>query len=239
MTSSLVSAAQRLHRRTSRLAFAAPVACVYTPLGYAWPIAEAYMERYGSGAKEVVFVGMNPGPFGMAQTGVPFGEVGFVRDWMDLRGKVTRPKHEHVKRPVLGLDCTRSEVSGARLWGAFARRFPDARQFFRRAFVLNYCPLLFLADSGANITPDKLRASERAPLETACDEHLRDALLALAPRTVVGVGQYATKKIESLRIQGLHVASIPHPSPASPAANRGWDELAAKALRSAGVEGLL
>jgi single-strand selective monofunctional uracil DNA glycosylase len=239
MTSALVSAAQRLHRRTSKLDFAAPVACVYAPLGYAWPLAQAYLDRYGSGPKEVVFVGMNPGPFGMAQTGVPFGEVGFVRDWMDLRGSVARPKREHAKRPVLGLECTRSEVSGARLWGAFARRFPDARQFFRRAFVVNYCPLLFLAESGANITPDKLRASERIPLETACDEHLREALLALTPRIAVGVGQYATKKVASLAIPGLHVAGIPHPSPASPAANRGWDELAAKALRSAGVEGLL
>jgi single-strand selective monofunctional uracil DNA glycosylase len=239
MTSSLVNAARRLHRRTSRLEFAAPTAYVYAPLGYAWPIAEAYMETYGRGPKEVVFVGMNPGPFGMAQTGVPFGEVGFVRDWMDLKGRVVRPKREHAKRPVLGLDCTRSEVSGARLWGAFARRFPDARQFFRRAFVLNYCPLLFLAESGANLTPDKLRASERAPLEAACDEHLREALATLAPRFAIGVGQYATKKLESLGIPSLRVASIPHPSPASPAANRGWDELAAKALRSAGVEGLL
>ncbi|HMI88538.1 MAG TPA: uracil-DNA glycosylase family protein [Polyangiaceae bacterium] len=239
MSATLISAAKKLHRRTSKLAFAAPVDCVYAPLGYAWPIAEAYMEKYGSGAKEIVFVGMNPGPFGMAQTGVPFGEVGFVRDWMDLRGSVARPEREHAKRPVLGLDCTRSEVSGARLWGAFARRFPDARQFFQRAFVLNYCPLLFLAESGANITPDKLRVSERAALETACDEHLRDALSALHPRTAIGVGQYATKKIASLGIPGLQVASIPHPSPASPAANRGWDELAAKALRSAGVQGLL
>jgi single-strand selective monofunctional uracil DNA glycosylase len=239
MSASLVSAAQRLHRRTSRLAFAAPVAYVYTPLGYAWPLAEAYLEKYGRGRKEVVFVGMNPGPFGMAQTGVPFGEVGFVRDWMGLTGQVSRPKREHTKRPVLGLDCARSEVSGARLWGAFARRFPDAREFFGRAFVLNYCPLLFLADSGANLTPDKIKASERAPLEAACDEHLREALSALEPGTAIGVGQYATKKLESLSIPSLRVASIPHPSPASPAANRGWDDLAAKALRSAGVEGLL
>jgi single-strand selective monofunctional uracil DNA glycosylase len=239
MTSTLLTAAKRLHRRTSRLEFAAPVACVYAPLGYAWPIAEAYMQRYGSGPKEVVFVGMNPGPFGMAQTGVPFGEVGYVRDWMDLRGRVARPKRQHAKRPVLGLECPRSEVSGARLWGAFARRFPDARQFFRRAFVLNYCPLLFLSESGANITPDKLRASERAQLEMVCDDHLREALCALAPRTAIGVGQYATRKIESLGIPNLDVVGIPHPSPASPAANRGWDELAAKALRSAGVQGLL
>jgi single-strand selective monofunctional uracil DNA glycosylase len=239
MSVSLTSAAQRLHRTTSRLEFAAPVAFVYAPLGYAWSIAESYLEKYGQGPKEVVFVGMNPGPFGMAQTGVPFGEVSLVRDWMGLSGKVARPEIEHPKRPVLGLDCTRSEVSGARLWGAFARRFPDPSRFFQRAFVLNYCPLLFLAESGANITPDKLRAAERGPLEAACDAHLREALAALQPKTALGVGAYATKKLESLQVAGLRVANIPHPSPASPAANRGWDELAAKALRSAGVEGLL
>jgi single-strand selective monofunctional uracil DNA glycosylase len=239
MTTTLISAAQRLHRRTARLEFGAPVSYVYAPLGYAWPIAEAYMQRYGAGPKEVVFVGMNPGPFGMAQTGVPFGEVAFVRKWMELEGRVAKPKREHPKRPVLGLDCARSEVSGARLWGAFAQRFGKAEQFFERAFVLNYCPLLFLAESGANITPDKLRAAEREPLEAACDEHLREALAVLSPRIAIGVGQYATKKLTSLELSNVDIATIPHPSPASPAANRGWDELAARALRSAGVEGLL
>jgi single-strand selective monofunctional uracil DNA glycosylase len=239
MPSPLVAASERLHRRTSALRFGAPVAYVYAPLGYAWPIARAYLERYGGRPKEVVFVGMNPGPFGMAQTGVPFGEVRMVRDWLKLEGKISAPAREHPKRPVLGLECPRSEVSGARLWGAFARRFADPATFFRRAFVLNYCPLLFLAESGANLTPDKLRADERTRLEAACDEHLAEALAHLSPRIAVGVGQYATKKLESLRMPGLVVATIPHPSPASPAANRGWDELARKALQTAGIEGLL
>jgi single-strand selective monofunctional uracil DNA glycosylase len=130
-------------------------------------------------------------------------------------------------------------VSGARLWGAFARRFADPNEFFRRAFVLNYCPLLFVAESGANITPDRLRAAERAALESACDAHLIEALSHLKPRAAVGVGQYATKKLRGLGIPGLRVVSIPHPSPASPAANRGWDELAEKALIAAGIDGLM
>jgi single-strand selective monofunctional uracil DNA glycosylase len=239
MPSPLVTAAERLHRRTSRLRFVAPVSHVYAPLGYAWPIARAYLERYGAGPKEVVFVGMNPGPFGMAQTGVPFGEVRMVRDWMGLAGDVKRPKSEHPKRPVQGLDCPRSEVSGARLWGAFSRRFEQPDAFFRRAFVLNYCPLLFVGESGANITPDKLRMAEREPLEQICDEHLAEALGHLSPRIAVGVGQYATKKLDSLALPGVVVATIPHPSPASPAANRGWDDLARRALAGAGIEGLI
>lgn len=238
-TSALIAASERLHRRTSRLRFGAPVSHVYAPLGYAWPVARAYLERFGGSPKEIVFVGMNPGPFGMAQTGVPFGEVRAVRDWMGLAGKVTSPKVVHPKRPVLGLDCPRSEVSGARLWGAFSRRFPEPEAFFDRAFVLNYCPLLFVSETGANLTPDKLRPAERRPLEQLCDEHLAEALEILSPRIAFGVGLYATKKIQGVALPGLTVATIPHPSPASPAANRGWDGLARKALADAGVAGLI
>ena len=221
------------------MTFADPVAYVYAPLGYAWPNAKSYLERYGSGTKEVVFVGMNPGPFGMAQSGVPFGEVRWVRDWMKLDEPIGSPEREHPKRPVHGLACHRSEVSGARLWGAFAQRFVDAREFFARAFVLNYCPLLFVAETGANITPDKLRPDQRKALETVCDEHLAEALRLLSPRVAIGVGQYATKKLRSLDLASVEVATIPHPSPASPAANRGWDGLARAALRAAGVDDLL
>lgn len=239
MSTPLVAATERLHRRTSRLRFGAPVSHVYAPLGYAWPVARAYLERFGGSPKEIVFVGMNPGPFGMAQTGVPFGEVRAVRDWMGLAGKVTSPKGVHPKRPVLGFDCPRSEISGARLWGAFSRRFPKPAAFFKRAFVLNYCPLLFVGETGANLTPDKLRPAERAPLERICDDHLAEALGHLSPRIVFGVGLYATKKVAALSLPGVTVATIPHPSPASPAANRGWDDLARKALAEAGVAGLI
>lgn len=235
---SLVEAAERLRERTARLRFGPPVAYVYRPLEYAWPVARAYLERFGRGHKEVVLVGMNPGPFGMAQTGVPFGEVAIVRDWMGLTGEIARPKAEHPKRPVQGLACPRSEVSGRRLWGAIAARYPQPRGFFERAFVLNYCPLLFLSDTGANVTPDKLRAAERERIEAICDEHLAEALEALSPDVVVGVGAYATKKLAAIGCPS-RLATIPHPSPASPTANRGWAEAAMRALREAGIEGLL
>jgi single-strand selective monofunctional uracil DNA glycosylase len=34
----------------------------------------------------------------------------------------------------------------------------------------------------------------------------------------------------------LRVGRIPHPSPASPAANRGWDELVERAFAELGIE---
>jgi single-strand selective monofunctional uracil DNA glycosylase len=197
---------------------------VYDPLVYAWDLHRRYLEAFGDGEGRVVLVGMNPGPFGMAQTGVPFGEVAAVRDWMGLSGSVGRPDPEHPKRPVLGLDCGRSEVSGRRLWGWARDRYGTAAAFFARFFVINWCPLAFLEASGRNLTPDKLRASERAALFPICDRALRAAIEVLRPRAVVGVGGFAEERARAaLAGLDLPIGRILHPSPASPLANQGWE----------------
>jgi single-strand selective monofunctional uracil DNA glycosylase len=113
---SLVSVSRKLSARVARLKFDPPVTHVYNPLEYARAAHERYLERFGTPPKEVVLVGMNPGPFGMAQTGVPFGDVKMVRDWMGISLPVKGPANQHVKRPIQGFDCGRSEVSGSRLW---------------------------------------------------------------------------------------------------------------------------
>jgi single-strand selective monofunctional uracil DNA glycosylase len=232
----LVAAARLLAERAEELRFGAPVAHVYNPLLYAWKAHEIYVRRFGAAPKEVLFLGMNPGPFGMAQTGVPFGEISAVRDWMKICAPIGRPALEHPKRPVLGFACTRSEVSGQRLWGLFARRFGTAEKFFARHFVLNYCPLAFLSAAGRNQTPDKLPVAERAPLERICDAHLRRVLQILRPRWAIGVGGFARRRAEIVAA-GLPVQTgqILHPSPASPAANAGWADKAAAQLEAAGV----
>lgn len=234
---SLVSLAKELRSATSALTFPG-VPFVYEPLDYAWSIASSYLRTYGAGEKRVLLLGMNPGPFGMGQTGVPFGEVSFVRDWMQLDGKVTRPRVEHPKRPITGLATTRSEVSGKRLWGLFAKSHPVASTFFAQGMVMNYCPLLFLGETGANLTPDKLPKAARARLETICDEHLREAIAVLRPELVLGVGGYATGKIESLDLP-IRIGTVPHPSPASPSANKDWEGQAKRALKDAGAGFLL
>jgi single-strand selective monofunctional uracil DNA glycosylase len=233
----LVAAAARLREQVAGLAFAAPVECVYNPLDYAWEAHREYLERYGGGRKRVVFLGMNPGPWGMAQTGVPFGEVAAVRDWMGINTTVAKPDPEHPKRPVQGFACRRSEVSGRRLWGLFAARFPNAAAFFRDHFVLNYCPLVWMEAGGRNRTPDKLPPAERAAVEQPCMEHLRAALAALAPDAVVGIGGYAEGKLQEAggAAPPWQIARIPHPSPANPAANRDWPGAAAAALAAAGL----
>jgi single-strand selective monofunctional uracil DNA glycosylase len=233
----LVAAARELSAQAGRLKFKPPVTHVYNPLAYAWPAHEEYLRRFGNRRKRVVFLGMNPGPFGMAQTGVPFGEIAAVRDWLGIHAKIGRPRPEHPKRPVKGFDCRRSEVSGRRLWKLFAGRFDSPEKFFADHFVANYCPLAFLEAGGRNQTPNKLPRSERDRLFAACDAHLCRMLEILQPDWLVGIGGFAAERAK-LVCEGtkIRVGQILHPSPASPKANRhDWTKTAARELVELGV----
>jgi single-strand selective monofunctional uracil DNA glycosylase len=230
------AAALRLADAVDALDFLPPTAHIYNPLRYAWAGHEAYLDRWARGQKQVVFLGMNPGPFGMAQTGVPFGEVSLVRDWIGVEAAIQKPENEHEKRPVEGFACARSEVSGRRLWGCFQERFGPAKFFFADHFVANYCPLVFMEAGGKNRTPDKLPVTEVEPLYAACDAHLRDLVEALGPQWVIGVGAFAERRARlALADLDVRVGRILHPSPASPAANRGWAEQATKQLKELGI----
>jgi single-strand selective monofunctional uracil DNA glycosylase len=233
----LLVAARELSAQAGRLQFAAPVAHTYNPLAYAWPAHAEFLSRFGQGRKRVVFLGMNPGPFGMVQTGIPFGEIAAVRDWLKISAPINKPAAEHPRRPILGYDCARSEVSGRRLWKLFAERFGAPEKFFADHFVGNYCPLAFLAESGSNVTPDKLAKSERARLAKVCDEHLRRVLEILQPEWLIGIGAFAQKH-GALVAAGtkVRVGQILHPSPASPKANRhDWTQTATQELMALGV----
>jgi single-strand selective monofunctional uracil DNA glycosylase len=232
----LIQAARDLAGATQKLRFAPPVTHVYNPLVYAWQAHELYLTRYGASPKEVVFLGMNPGPFGMVQTGVPFGEIGAVRDWMKIEATITAPGRKHPRRPVQGFSCTRSEISGRRLWRLFADRFGAPENFFARHFVVNYCPLAFLEVGGRNRTPDKLPAAEAARLLRICDAHLRRVLEILRPAWIIGVGEFATRRARLVsQAFPVQVGQILHPSPASPMANTDWPGTATSQLQRLGV----
>lgn len=260
----VTEAARTLAREAEGLAPPARAHTVYNPLRYAWPAHARYISLYAGGTKRVLFVGMNPGPWGMAQTGVPFGEVNAVRQWLGISAPVGTPEHEHPARPVRGLECPRSEVSGRRLWGLFSERYPDPNEFFREHFVANYCPLVFMEESGKNITPDKLGKAYRQELYRICDAHLHRLIEALQPDFLIGVGKFAETRLKQVvnelapaapagraaraaratpearatpaaQAEELRVGSILHPSPASPQANRGWAEQARRQLADIGV----
>jgi len=80
-------------------------------------------------------------------------------------------------------------------------------------------------------------------LFAACDERLRCLVDLYQPEWVVGVGGFARKKLDALfggkaAAKGhrpAHIGTVLHPSPASPAANRGWEAAAAKQLVAQGI----
>lgn len=237
---SLASISRELAKRVDELEFTPPVTHVYNPLDYARAPHETYLDKWGAGPKKALLLGMNPGPFGMAQTGVPFGDVTLVRDFLGVTGKVGKPALEHPKRPIAGFACPRGEVSGQRLWGFARDRFGSAERFFENFFVVNYCPLAFMEESGANRTPDKLPKSEQQALFAACDRALSRIVELLEPKFVIGVGAFARARAR-LALPGFDgvIATISHPSPASPKANRGWAELVAQELAQHGLASLL
>jgi single-strand selective monofunctional uracil DNA glycosylase len=218
------------------LRFGPPVTHVYNPLEYAQESLRQYHTKFAYTPKEIVLLGMNPGPWGMAQTGVPFGEIQAVRDWMEIEAPVGTPKKMHPKRPVMGFSCTKREVSGKRLWGWAQKTFQTPQRFFKRFFVANYCPLLFIEGSGRNRTPDQIRAMEQKPLLEICDHALRRTIEYFNPRFVIGVGKFAEKRARiAINNRKVRIGMIAHPSPASPQANRGWESLIVKQLTELGI----
>ncbi|MCU0286100.1 MAG: single-stranded DNA-binding protein [Acidobacteria bacterium] len=232
----LINAAKRLSEEVGTLTFSAPVTVVYNPLEYAWKPHAFYLGQYGSGKKKAVFLGMNPGPWGMAQTGVPFGEVDAVKNWLKIDLPVDKPNIEHPKRPIDGFLCPHSEVSGRRLWGLFKERFGEPEKFFEEHFVANYCPLAFMEAGGRNRTPDKLKTNESVKLFAACDHHLREVVEILEPEWLVGVGRFTeTSARRALAGMNVRIGQILHPSPASPIANHGWADIVARQLKELGI----
>jgi len=238
IASKVRAATRKLCGQLADLRFAAPVTHVYNPLEYARRPHNAYIRSYADGLKRVIFLGMNPGPFGMAQTGVPFGDVAHVRDWLGIDEPVGRPTAEHPKRPVQGFDCPRSEVSGSRLWGAIAEHYRRPEKFFERRFVANYCPLVFIESSGRNRTPDKLPASERGPLFASCDAYLQRLVEIFEPAWVIGIGAFAEQRArEALVDREVRIGRILHPSPANPRAHADWAGSARAELEAIGLCG--
>ncbi|MGP1666299.1 MAG: uracil-DNA glycosylase family protein [Rhodanobacter sp.] len=227
---SLLKATRTLAREVGDLRFSTP-SHVYNPLDYAWDGHREYLQRYGAGRGRVLLLGMNPGPWGMAQTGVPFGDVVMVRDWFGMEPRLgnTLPE-QHPKYPILGMDCHRNEGSGSRVWRWAEARLGAPEEFFSRFFVWNYCPLLFIGKD-RNLIPEHLNRDEAEALTAVCDRALAAVIRALAPSAVVGIGRYAERRAKIVLGEDAGVRYLLHPSPANPAANRDWPGLAEQALK--------
>ena len=203
------------------------VDAVYNPLAYAWEPHRAYLELASRGGAKTLLLGMNPGPHGMGQMGIPFAATSVVRDLLKITDlEVVQPRTPHPKRPISGLDWPKEEVSGTRLWGLLANEYGSAESIFKSVFLLNHCPLmLFSGERAANITPDKITGPTTKALLERCDDHLREVVDIMQIERVIGVGRYSEKRaLNALSGIDISVTTCWHPSPASPLANRNKGE---------------
>lgn len=209
------------------------VAHATNPLDYAWPHHEQYLLKWGNRGGKTLLLGMNPGPWGMAQTGVPFGATEVAQSFLQIEAReLETPSNAHPKRPIEGMALERQEISGTRLWNLMKAHFGTVENTFDNLFVVNHCPLLLLGETGKNITPNNLPSAIMSPLLKACDEHLLDVIDIIGVTRVIGIGKYAEQRARlalgagktgsgtSRDGRSIRIDTCWHPSPASPLANR-------------------
>ncbi len=219
------------------------VAHIYAPLEYANQVHQAYIRKFAGLGSKTLLLGLNPGPFGMGQTGIPFGATAIVREFLGLRGfEILQPGDTHHKRPIEGLGFKRQEISGTRLWRGLGEFLGAAEDIHRSVFLMNHCPLLFLEASGRNLTPDRLKGEAAAEMLSACDEHVLRTMEILGTRSIIGVGRFAERRALELAPAlkwNVDVHYLLHPSPQVPEANREggkvWRARLNNTLRDAGV----
>ncbi|MEE2812506.1 MAG: uracil-DNA glycosylase family protein [Candidatus Thermoplasmatota archaeon] len=192
---------------------------IYNPLEYAWSPHSEWIHRFSGNGATTLLVGMNPG-HGMGNTGVPFGCPEQVRDFLGIVNlEVGQPPTLHPKRPVYGLECPKPEVSGRRIWTFLAEQYHTPEAISEHIYIVNHCPLWMFNEAGQNITPDKLTGKAAKQLKEICDQHLRTVVDRMGITRVIGVGRYAQKQAATI-FNEIEIDWVPHPSPASPFANR-------------------
>ena len=169
VTERLIEAAKRLSvicdKSINKIERKTIVAHATNPLNYAWLHHEQYLIKWGGKGAKTLMLGMNPGPWGMAQTGIPFGSTDIAKNQLEIKPhKLETPENAHPKRPILGLEMERQEISGQRLWNLLFENYGLPSEVFSNVFVLNHCPLLLLGETGKNLTPDNLPVEVMKPI---------------------------------------------------------------------------
>ena len=197
------------------------ISVIYNPLNYAWNPHNAYITRFSGNGAKILMMGMNPG-HGMGNTGVPFGCPEQVRDFLQIQNLIVeQPEMNHPKRTVIGLEQPKPEVSGRRIWGLLRELFQTPEKTSEHIYIVNHCPLWMFNEKGQNITPEKLTGDSAAKLYEICDQHLREVIEIMGIEVIIGVGNYAASRAKiALKDVDVIITKIPHPSPASPLANR-------------------
>jgi single-strand selective monofunctional uracil DNA glycosylase len=209
-----------------------------------------FRRAYPMSPRPLLVFGLNPGPYGMAQTGVPFTDLKRLESalpglWKDLVASgepVTRPG---LAPPSLARHLTRTfESSSVRVYRFLERAYGRPELALREVVFVNPCPLLFIdPETGANRTPADLpralRARKAAELVHAFEELRRatvlEAVAELEPRGAILLGRDVAAAVgEALRaaLGARSVVEWEHPARAVPET---WSRGLADELRKRGL----
>lgn len=254
----------------------AGVSHVYNPLSYMATAHEAWLSRYVQYGEcdEVavtpspyLILGMNPGPWGMVQTGVPFGDVPNAGKLIGVRDGSTpftaqipcgvslpaifKPQLDgiqlHPKRPVQGFACTRVEASGDRLWGGLATVWGLLDAVLDDCFAMNYCPLAYFSgEAGENVTPEAfIKAGPyrdeayAQELDDVCGAYLRTVMRAMDTKVVLAIGRYAERKAKIAASMVANKPAVVYLTHPSPLATRNAEQWAEMARTTMQAAGVL
>jgi Uracil DNA glycosylase superfamily. len=195
-----------------------------------------YLEKAERGSVRTLYLGMNPGPYGMYRTGIPFCDFVTKREFLKITASVDETFIDVDAVRGEKPDEKRREVSGMRLWGLFESVYHSPERFFSSSLVLSYSPLIFFRSEGrrANIALSDVKSLDRKRIEKVSDEFLKRYIKELKCDTLVGIGDYAHRALVRCS-DGERLLKIAHPSPANPAANGDWAGRTYCYLKSEGV----
>jgi single-strand selective monofunctional uracil DNA glycosylase len=189
---------------------------IWNPGLYAASWHALFRKEYPASAGCILVFGLNPGPYGMAQTGIPFTDLkrlrehlprlakGLERRGCSLAGVGLAPRS---LRPYLSRTF---ESSAVRVYRFLSRGWGSAEDGWRSVVVANPCSLLFMDAAGENRTPaDLVGAVSRRTGSLVAARRLRErcnalrrlaareAVRVLSPRGVVLLGKDAQRAMQT------------------------------------------
>ena len=202
-----------LNIELDELKFFPPCFYVYNPLSYCFESFKIYFEYLNTEEEINLFFGINPGPFGMAQTGIPFGDKETVKNYLKIEPKIDIDKipKQHPKKQILGLEVKRVEKSGRIFWGVIKEFYPEKYDFFKSNFVLNFCPLCFLDEQGRNITPKVLRKEDQIALYKILEIFMLKLFKLIKIKKLIAIGDETFSYLNALNTK-LKIQTIIHPA---------------------------
>ncbi len=217
-----------------------------------------FRRLYRPGQHPLVVFGLNPGPYGMAQTGIPFTDIRRLVSALpdlaaELRGRGERVEPPGLAPPGLRPYLSRSfESSAVRVYRFLKKGWGGAERGWTEVVVANPCTLLFIDPAeGKNRTPAdlaraaRLRGSGRDQVRELVESFGRirircavESIEALSPRGAILLGKDVQAALGPAlrRILGeARVIPWEHPARAVP---ESWASGLLSALRRRGLTGI-